>query len=91
MILVPAGEFIMGSDNTFVDEKPMQRVFLDAFHIDKNEVTNALYKACVNSGGCSPPRLSGSYTRIHYYDNPTFDNYPVVYVDSNEQYLLQVA
>ncbi len=44
MVLVPAGEFWMGSESEeYVDEKPRHRVYLDAYHIDKVPVTNALY------------------------------------------------
>jgi formylglycine-generating enzyme required for sulfatase activity len=41
MVLVPAGEFVMGSDAE--DEAPPHRVYLDAFYIDRYEVTNARY------------------------------------------------
>ena len=37
MVFIPAGEFQMGSN----DEKPVHIVYLDAFYIDKYEVTNA--------------------------------------------------
>jgi formylglycine-generating enzyme required for sulfatase activity len=44
MIYVPEGEFIMGSQDTdrkaTGDEKPTQIVYLDAFWIDRTEVTN---------------------------------------------------
>jgi formylglycine-generating enzyme required for sulfatase activity len=43
MVLVPAGEFWMGSDNRG-DESPRHRVYLDGFYIDKVPVTNALYE-----------------------------------------------
>ena len=47
MVLVPKGEFIMGSEpGAFIfgdNETPQRRVFLDAFYIDKFEVTNALF------------------------------------------------
>ena len=40
MVLIPAGEFQMGSnDNT--DEKPIHTVHIDAFYIDKYEVTRS--------------------------------------------------
>src|SRR5215831_6921363 len=50
MVLVPAGEFIMGSDTDELarldirqelveDEIPRHRVFVDAFYIDTYEVT----------------------------------------------------
>lgn len=59
MIYVPAGEFLMGSTETdsdaLSDEKPQHPVFLDAFWIDKFEVTNAQYRECVDHGPCSTP------------------------------------
>src|SRR5678809_166879 len=49
MRVVPAGEFTMGSDMDFSDAKPLHTVLLDAYMIDKYEVTNALYATCVNA------------------------------------------
>ena len=43
MMLVSAGEFIMGSDRGDEDESPVHRVYLNAFYIDKFEVTNARF------------------------------------------------
>lgn len=40
MVLIPAGEFIMGADNSAPDERPRRTVNLPAFYIDKFEVTN---------------------------------------------------
>jgi formylglycine-generating enzyme required for sulfatase activity len=77
MVFVPHGEFIMG--NNTVD--------LDAFWIDKTEVTNLLYAHCVEAGQCSAPRSSRSNTRALYFGNPEFDDYPVIYVsweDANQ-------
>jgi formylglycine-generating enzyme required for sulfatase activity len=71
MLFVPGGEFLMGSDIT---------VHLDAFWIDKTEVTNAMYAECVQAGACSAPRSSNSHTRENYYGNPEFGDYPVIYV-----------
>lgn len=45
MILIPAGEFIMGDDGGDSDERPRHRVYLDEFYIMKYPVTNAQYKA----------------------------------------------
>jgi formylglycine-generating enzyme required for sulfatase activity len=84
MRLVPAGEFTMGSENGSSDEKPVHTVYLDAFYMDKYEVTNALYKACEEAGGCTPPKDTSSYTRSSYYGNSEFDDYPVIYVDWNQ-------
>lgn len=44
MVLVPAGEFLMGADDGLESEKPQRRVFVDAFHIDRHEVTNGQYR-----------------------------------------------
>jgi len=44
MVLIPAGEFMMGSNDGNSDEKPIHAVYLDAYYIDIYEVTNAMYK-----------------------------------------------
>ncbi len=50
MVLIPAGEFQMGSDDrdAFNDEKPIHTVFVDAFYMDKYPVTNAQFKNFLN-------------------------------------------
>ena len=87
MQFVPPGEFTMGRDDVKspddMDEKPAHRVYLEAFYIDKYEVTNKLYEACVDAGTCQSPLKLISFTRHSYYDNPQFENYPVLYVDWN--------
>jgi formylglycine-generating enzyme required for sulfatase activity len=44
MILIPAGNFIMGTNSRLPDEGPEHNVALDAFYIDRFEVTNLQYK-----------------------------------------------
>ena len=85
MRFVSAGKFTMGSDEAISpkQERPAHAVYLDAFYIDKYEVTNKLYKACVDAGICQPPLGFNSFTRSSYYDNPEFDNYPVIAVGWN--------
>jgi formylglycine-generating enzyme required for sulfatase activity len=67
MVLVPAGEFVMGSAPDDIasllrrhlkvngailqDEIPRHRVFLDAFYIDTYEVTNARFQQFVKATG----------------------------------------
>jgi formylglycine-generating enzyme required for sulfatase activity len=53
MVLVPAGEFIMGSPQGegFPDEFPQRVVHVDAFYIDRYEVTNQQFKQFVDSTG----------------------------------------
>jgi formylglycine-generating enzyme required for sulfatase activity len=77
MRLVPHGNFIMGSDTGDTDERPVHTVYLDDFHIDKYEVTNAFYKTCVTEGACYEPKDTSNYASSQYADHP------VVYVDWN--------
>lgn len=53
---------------------------LDAYYIDKYEITNARYAECVADGVCQPPTDTTSKNRSSYYGVQTYDNYPVVYV-----------
>jgi sulfatase modifying factor 1 len=57
MVLVPAGEFIMGENRTFLDAAPEHTVWLDSFYIDKHEVTNAEYKRFVDATDHPAPYL----------------------------------
>ena len=74
MVLVPSGEFTMGS-NFPTDEGPIHQVYLNAFYMDVYEVTNALYRLCVEADACTLPQKIISYT---------YDDYPVIYVDWNQ-------
>jgi len=53
-VLVAAGSFQMGSTQ-YDDEKPVRSVHLEAFCIDKTEVTVSAYRSCVSAGRCSAP------------------------------------
>lgn len=55
MVLVPAGEFVMGSNSDFDNEKPEHKVTLPAYYIDKYEVTNSQYKAFCEAKGIKHP------------------------------------
>lgn len=81
MIYIPAGNFTMGSDTGESDEGPAHEVYLDAYWIDRTEITNAMYALCVEAGACQPPIENGSYTRASYYGNSLFADYPVIFVD----------
>ena len=48
MILVPAGTFTMGNDKRAPDERPVHKVYLDAYYISKYEVTNTEYYESVS-------------------------------------------
>jgi formylglycine-generating enzyme required for sulfatase activity len=56
MLLVPGGTFVMGSDTGGQeDEHPAHRVTLGTFFLDRTEVTNRAYVACVRAGACRAP------------------------------------
>ena len=43
LIFIPAGTFTMGNDSRAADERPVHKVYLEAYYIGKYEVTNAEY------------------------------------------------
>ncbi|MEE4195990.1 MAG: formylglycine-generating enzyme family protein [Anaerolineae bacterium] len=61
-------------------EIPQQEVYLDAYWIDKYEVTNAQYALCVDDGACDEPLLLSSPTHEDYYGKRKYADYPVMYV-----------
>ena len=75
MVLVPAGEFIMGSNEGNVDEKPAHQVYLDAYYIDKHEVTIGQYGEFLDVNSFDPPPLWTTMAQ------PSYENRPVVNVD----------
>ncbi len=82
MAKVPAGEFVMGSNERWDDEAPEHMSLTGAFYIDLNEVTNADYKKFINTAEKTAPYhwLEGNIPRGE-------ENHPVVYVswfDANE-------
>ncbi len=74
MRLVPEGSFTMGSDSEN-DEGPVHIVSLNAFYIDKYEVSNALYKLCVDELKCLPPKA------ITYFGDEKYQNLPAVFIN----------
>jgi serine/threonine-protein kinase len=74
MIYVPAGRFPMGSEFGLVDEQPVHLVQLDAYWLDRTEVTNEMYQKCVEAKRCEEPR------NTVFYKDPEYSNHPVVFV-----------
>src|SRR3954451_12184907 len=61
MVFIPGGTFRMGSDTHYPEEKPVHRVTVDGFWIDRNPVTNERFQRFVQATGHTtfaeiPPR-----------------------------------
>jgi iron(II)-dependent oxidoreductase len=90
-VLVPAGPFLMGQDGDSEGAAPARTVTLDAFLIDRTEVTNAQYAAFLNENGNQNEggvpwvdmaddenfltQASGTFQPL-----PGFENHPVIQV-----------
>ena len=79
MVFIPEGEFMMGSTNGDADEEPVHIVNLEAYWIDRTEITNAMYARCVQDGGCGESNIFPSFKEAYYY-NPQYADYPVMYI-----------
>jgi formylglycine-generating enzyme required for sulfatase activity len=75
MVLVPAGEFTMGSNDGSDDEKPVHQVSLDAYYLDKYEVTVGQYAKFLKATGFNGPPM---WTTM---DQPSHQTRPIVNVD----------
>jgi formylglycine-generating enzyme required for sulfatase activity len=74
MILIPAGDFLMGSDDD-KNASPTHKVYVDSFYIARHPVTNTEYGKFVNGIGHPYPQ--------HWKDGEIplgKENHPVVYV-----------
>lgn len=81
MVLIPGGIFRMGDDESEdADQRPSHLIRLDPYFIDETEVTNGEYKQCVDAGVCSPPASANATYHEAYFGDPTFDDYPVIFV-----------
>ena len=71
MLLVPAGEFTMGSDEGDDDEQPIHRVVLDSFYLDTFEVTNGRFAKFVAAIQSEPPwGFADQETPVVHADRP---------------------
>ena len=76
MALIPEGPFEMGSnaDHANTDEQPVHTVYVDAFYMDKREVTVRAYRHFVEETGHRAP----DWEEVALY-SPT-DDHPIVLV-----------
>lgn len=64
LVLVPAGDFVLGAEDANEDERPLRRIVLAPFLIDRHEVTVAQFRRfCDASGRRMPPQPAGSTGR----------------------------
>ncbi len=78
-MFIPAGEFGMGSNDKDAedDEKPRRNVYVDAFRIDRYEVTNAQYKKFVDANPqWQKDRIPEKYHDGDYLKHWNGNNYP---------------
>lgn len=69
MLWVPGGVFTMGSDDEGEqDERPAHPVAVAGFWLDRTEVTNAAYSACVQAGVCREPLHQWGTQRADHSD-----------------------
>ncbi len=76
MVLIPAGEFLMGSESGYHEEKPVHKVSLKSYYIDKYPVTNKEYKAYCDASGIGYPENPRWPNMPNYFTN--YPEYPVI-------------
>ncbi len=77
MVLVPAGEFTMGTDDWWPKSGPAHKKYLPDYYIDLYEVTNAKYKRFVQATG---HRLPDDWVKSNNDIPEGMEDHPVVFV-----------
>lgn len=83
MVEIPAGTYMI-SDSESSDPANSDRfrtISLDAYAIDRHEVTNVSYRRCWEQNACPIPSSFDSQSHPGYFVNRAFNDYPVVNVD----------
>lgn len=78
MVVVPAGEFMMGSAAGDSDEQPEHKVYLDSFSMDVYEVTVGQYAAFLQAKGIDQP------SDWKAMNQPANQKRPIANVDSTD-------
>ena len=68
MVRIPAGEFLMGSESGYPNERPVHRVFVEAFALAQYPVTNAQYERFVRETGHRVPYLDDPRAEADNWD-----------------------
>ena len=88
MILIPAGEFLMGSDkkvdrNAYQAELPQRNVYLESYEIDKYEVTTVQFLKFILAHDL-PPLIDWQYDGGNFQE--TMSKHPVMHVSWTDAY-----
>ncbi|MDD5450902.1 MAG: SUMF1/EgtB/PvdO family nonheme iron enzyme [Desulfovibrionales bacterium] len=65
-ILIPAGDYIVGNKSPGKDERPEQKVRLEAFYMGRFPVTNALFEVFVEKTGYKTIAERLGYGKVYY-------------------------
>ena len=89
MILIPAGEFLMGSDprkdkDASGDEQPQHRLYLPDYTMARTPITQAQYAAFVQATGRRAPNMDADWVQPYNWSGTTppggKEDHPVVLV-----------
>jgi formylglycine-generating enzyme required for sulfatase activity len=70
MVVIPAGEFTMGSQDGDADERPEHKVHVDSFSIDVYEVTVGQYAEFLRAEGFHSPLDWNTMNQLAYQKRP---------------------
>lgn len=82
MALIPSGFFIMGSNKSLEDEAPEHRVYLDAYWMDKYEVSAENFAEFLNAvdnvkGYYLDNKFGTLFFKDRFHPRPGLENHPV--------------
>ncbi|HEY3341020.1 MAG TPA: SUMF1/EgtB/PvdO family nonheme iron enzyme [Anaerolineae bacterium] len=79
MVLIPGGDFQMGSERGYHEEQPVHTVHMNSYYMDKYPVTNNEYKTFCDA------------THTPYPQNPRWQQYPNYFLDYPAYPVVNVA
>lgn len=85
MVLIPSGEFLMGSpagSDALPDEQPQRSIFVSSIFLDRHEVTNEEYHAFVSAANHRMPENNNAASTLwsNRTPMPGIERHPVVNV-----------